>query len=1070
MISHPFHGDDFRSIKGSDPPRLPRSVPGVADLGSLASSGASGVPPPSAFDSILGEFTARWERRECPRAEDYLAKLPEHAAEDAVVLIYREFCLSEVLGLDPSPLDYVARFPEHAKTLERLFGLQDVLGSKDLHDWNAHDSANASLPETGDEIGPFRLYRELGRGAFARVFLAEQTDLDDCLVVLKVSTRVTTEPSLLARASHSNIVPLLWHKLVDDGALQLIAMPFLGGATFSSILEARRKKKSRSSTGFDLLEQLDAVSAKEFPKPRPGRPAREAIEVLSYSRAVAWMVARLAEALDHAYSRGVLHGDVKPSNILLTADGMPMLLDFNLSVGWRPRTYGGGTTEALPEAGGTLPYMAPELLATVADPLAPAGRGKPEDRHRYDIYSLGVVLLEMLTARSPDISESHKGRSVSELASVYMSTRSQGGDALIRDSHRPVPASLRPILKRCLAPDPADRYRRAADFAEDLDLWRRDQPLIHAHETARGRAPFRTLHRHKTFVALLLIVGASNVASTGFYQWANGEKRREAAKRYARIAESNGAFRIRDQGVDPNMVRGDTASIARRHLEHYGVISSRNWRDHEEFASLDAADRLELEAWLMEHALRYTHALAARSAPDPARAMAFVDGLLTTAPYGPLRSQSLALHKRLGGLPPTETSVDIGVPKGENRKRIEKYLVGIEAEMTSNYERAIEIYDEILRGNPDAFWCNYRLACVETILADKQPIGKLTEFPSHAGSAAAIRYGHLKKATIALERCTRLRPSSAFMSYCVAVSLYVKGMSAISIGRASEASSDFVRSEELFRIAQRLDPDLAEVYRMRAHLSIELGRISRTSVDSLASKTPSYEDDLDRYEALILQSGRGDGTRQSSGFGEQFAINSNVSPGDGRVSAATKLYNKGYNQEALGQTSQAIAANPANLAARYFRAYVLEKTGEIKEAQREHKELVEHPAYPSYLYSKRTNGPALSASTHAVTYYIKHGDFEEARGQAKIAIQAATKMDNKSKLIDGLMDLARADAALYSKSQNESYFREGLEKLARASEIDPKDFDDEIKHPNMEQSIEVFGRGPYHLAARPRQR
>ena len=77
---------------------------------------------------------------------------------------------------------------------------------------------------------------------------------------------------------------------------------------------------------------------------------------LSYPKAVAWIVARLAEALDYAYSRGVLHGDVKPSNILLTAAGEPMLLDFNLAVGWR--SPGGDDLPA--DVGGTLAYMAPD--------------------------------------------------------------------------------------------------------------------------------------------------------------------------------------------------------------------------------------------------------------------------------------------------------------------------------------------------------------------------------------------------------------------------------------------------------------------------------------------------------------------------------------------------------------------------------------------------------------------------------------------------------------------------------------------------------------------------------------
>ena len=73
---------------------------------------------------------------------------------------------------------------------------------------------------------------------------------------------------------------------------------------------------------------------------------------------MAWITARLAEALDQPISRGVVHGDVKPSNIILTADGNPMLLDFNLARDWSPKEQ----NRPLEDSGGTLAYMAPERL------------------------------------------------------------------------------------------------------------------------------------------------------------------------------------------------------------------------------------------------------------------------------------------------------------------------------------------------------------------------------------------------------------------------------------------------------------------------------------------------------------------------------------------------------------------------------------------------------------------------------------------------------------------------------------------------------------------------------------
>ena len=111
-----------------------------------------------------------------------------------------------------------------------------------------------------------------------------------------------------------------------------------------------------------------------------------------WTETVCWLGARLAEALDYAHTHGVVHRDIKPGNILLSQYGRPMLVDFNLA--FQPLS---DMDEPASPLGGTLAYMAPEHL----DAFSREPRRRRPSRQAADIYSLGVVLYEMLTGGLP---------------------------------------------------------------------------------------------------------------------------------------------------------------------------------------------------------------------------------------------------------------------------------------------------------------------------------------------------------------------------------------------------------------------------------------------------------------------------------------------------------------------------------------------------------------------------------------------------------------------------------------------------------------------------------------------
>jgi tetratricopeptide (TPR) repeat protein len=167
----------------------------------------------------------------------------------------------------------------------------------------------------------------------------------------------------------------------------------------------------------------------------------------------AWIGAQLASALAHAHAHGVFHGDVKPSNVLLTRDGPPLLMDFNLS---------GNMALSLTAKGGTLPYMPPEQLRVVG--LADGSAAQYDQRS--DIYSLGAMLYEALTGQTPfPVAEESGDRT--QIAKRLLELQ-QAGPVPIRHRTDQVPPKLAALIESCLRFHPSDRIQQADALAAML--------------------------------------------------------------------------------------------------------------------------------------------------------------------------------------------------------------------------------------------------------------------------------------------------------------------------------------------------------------------------------------------------------------------------------------------------------------------------------------------------------------------------------------------------------------------------------------------------------------------------
>jgi serine/threonine protein kinase len=420
-----------------------------------SSSGRSSARP---ADEALASEAAQamalaWQTGQRPGVEDLLAQFPALASAPRAVLrlISEELFLRREAGEAVEFDDILARFPQWRAELELLLACHELF----------EDYAPPDFPLAGERCGEFVLAREIGRGSQGRVFLATQPALSDRPVIVKLTALDVAEHLSLARLQHAGIVPLYLSQDLADRRLRLLCMPFMGGASLAAVLTSMKSTPVAQRTGQTIAKALIECHSETTKTAIVGGPALDFLSHASYVQAVCWIGACLAEALHFAHQRGLVHFDVKPSNLLLAGDGQPMLLDFHLARGpIAPRG-------AMPDwVGGTAPYMPPEQ----GEALAAVREGRAIETAvdaRADVYSLAIVLDELLSGQGP-------------------LTRPLDGRYGLRHINPNVSRGLAEILARCLSPDPQDRYADAQSLADDLRRHLADLPL----RGVPNRSPF----------------------------------------------------------------------------------------------------------------------------------------------------------------------------------------------------------------------------------------------------------------------------------------------------------------------------------------------------------------------------------------------------------------------------------------------------------------------------------------------------------------------------------------------------------------------------------------------------
>ncbi len=347
-------------------------------------------------------------------------------------------------------------------------------------------------PEPANDTGParafggFDLLDELGRGGMGVVWRARQrstgrivalkTIRGDLLGLDKARLRFRREIEAVSKLHHPGICTVYEAGEVDG--VPFVAMHYVDGASLLAHLGANSgAPTNRTTTG----------TAPGAATTGTGTHTNEGV------RATVRWFEKVARALHHAHSAGILHRDIKPGNLMFAADGEPVVLDFGLA---RAEESDAQALTATGDELGTPAYMSPEQIS-------PAGRRL--DR-RTDIYSLAVTMYELLAGRHPFASPTRE--------SLYRAILA--GDApLLSQYNRHASADLCVAIATAMDVDRDRRYETAAAFADDLARVLAHEPIV-----ARRPSPLaRTLRwmRREPLVATLLVALLVGICGTTFF-------------------------------------------------------------------------------------------------------------------------------------------------------------------------------------------------------------------------------------------------------------------------------------------------------------------------------------------------------------------------------------------------------------------------------------------------------------------------------------------------------------------------------------------------------------------------
>ncbi len=399
-----------------------------------------------------------------------------------------------------------------------------------------HATTDFSIGESSSAGLRFRVLRPHAQGGLGQVFVALDQEFGREVALKEMQqrfansetsrSRFVMEAEVTGGLEHPGIVPVYGMGQYADGR-PFYAMRFIRGSSLKEALERFHDPQTK--------QNQDATTRRLELRNLLGR------------------LIDVCNAIEYAHSRGVLHRDLKPDNVMLGKFGETLVVDWGLAkmVG-RNDEHGSGSDEPTLHAGssgssaptqmgsaiGTPAYMSPEQAAGRLDQLGPAS----------DVYSLGATLYCVLTGN-------HPFKTVASSGDVLRLVQ-QGNFPRPTEVDRDVPLGLEAICLKAMATDPAARYSSPSELAEDLEHWLADEP-VGAHRESFSQRLGRWERKHRSYVraggvALLMVALATSAAAIGI----NGARREETLQRIRA-----------DQNADQQRIAAEAAREAEREAQ-----------------------------------------------------------------------------------------------------------------------------------------------------------------------------------------------------------------------------------------------------------------------------------------------------------------------------------------------------------------------------------------------------------------------------------------------------------------------------------------------------------------------